>query len=107
MLRVQTEELINAVMIRLEGRLTGEGADHVRSLVSRCEIEMEIIVDLTELLFVDALGEQVLSFLKKLGAQFVADTAYSRDICERLDLPPVRNDRLSNPLSEGSNGNGR
>ena len=39
------------------------------------------------MMFIDAIGEEVLLFVKKLGAQFVAETSYSRDICERLNLP--------------------
>jgi hypothetical protein len=38
-------------------------------------------------MFIDAIGEEVLLFVKRLGAQFVAETSYSRDVCERLQLP--------------------
>jgi anti-anti-sigma regulatory factor len=87
MLRVETQESGDALIFRLEGRFTGEGAEHVRTLVTRCDNEVRLVIDLTEILFIDALGEGVLSFLKRLGAQFVADTSYSRDVCERLRLP--------------------
>ena len=87
MLRVETQESVDALIFRLEGRFTGEGAEHVRTLVARSDNEMRLVIDLTEVLFIDALGEGVLSFLKRLGAQFVAETSYSRDVCERLQLP--------------------
>jgi anti-anti-sigma regulatory factor len=90
MLRVETQESVDALTFRLEGRFTGEGAEQVRALVTRCNNEMRLVIDLTEVLFIDALGERVLSFLKRLGAQFVAETSYSRDVCERLHLPLVR-----------------
>jgi anti-anti-sigma regulatory factor len=89
MLRVETHESVDALIFKLEGRFTGDGAQHVRALVTRCDNEMRLVIDLTEVLFVDALGEGVLSFLKRLGAQFVAETSYSRDVCERLHLPLV------------------
>ena len=87
MLRVQTQELDGALICRLEGRFTGEGAEQVRTLVTRCDSKPQLVVDLTEILFIDAIGEEVLSFVKKLDAQFIAETSYSRDICERLNLP--------------------
>ncbi len=90
MLRVETQQSTEAMTFKLEGRLTGEGAEHVRALLTRCDHEMRLVIDLTEVLFIDALGEGVLSFLKRLGVQFVAETSYSRDVCERLHLPLVR-----------------
>jgi hypothetical protein len=106
MLRVQTQELDGALICRLEGRFTGEGAEEVRTLVTRCDSKLELVVDLTDVMFIDAIGEQVLLFVKRLGAQFVAETAYSRDVCERLGLP-FRGKRPSNlQVSLNSDGNG-
>ncbi len=81
MLRVETQELDGALICKLEGRFTGEGAEQVRTLATRCDSKLELVVDLTEIMFIDAIGEEVLSFVKKLGAQFIAETSYSRDIC--------------------------
>jgi len=89
MLRVKTNQTIDTLTFKLEGRLVGERAEQVRTLVTRSNTESRLVADITELMFVDAVGEQVLSFLKRLGAQFVAETAYSLDICERLHLPLV------------------
>jgi hypothetical protein len=105
MLRVQTQELDAALICRLEGRFTGEGAEEVRRLVTRCDSKLELVVDLTEVMFIDAIGEEVLLFVKRLGAQFIAETSYSRDICEQLNLPLVRTQK-SNTLSGNSDGNG-
>jgi hypothetical protein len=104
MLRVETQELDGALICTLEGRFTGEGAEHVRLLVTRYGSKLELIIDLTEVMFVDAVGEDVLSLIKKLGGEFVAETAYARDICERLQLPLVPNHRQNSGLP--SNGNG-
>jgi hypothetical protein len=70
--------------------LTGEGAEQVRTLVTRGDVRLKLVVDLTEMMFIDAIGEEVLSFAEKLGAQFIAETSYSRDVCERLNLPLVK-----------------
>jgi hypothetical protein len=106
MLRVITTHRVEILTFKLEGRLTGERAEQVRALVTRSNTEMGVVVDITELLFVDALGEEVLSFLKRLGAQFLAETAYSLDVCERLNLPLVPK-QGSGPPSVGPNGNSR
>jgi hypothetical protein len=106
MLRVETKQLDGALICRLEGRFTGAGAEQVRMLVTRCDSKLKLVVELTEVLFIDAIGEEVLSFLKRLGGCFVADTSYSRDVCERLDLPLVRNHKSSTQLSYGPDGNG-
>jgi hypothetical protein len=89
MLRVETRESDGFLMCRLEGRFTGDGAEQVRALVTRCNSKLELVIDLTEMMFIDAIGEEVLSFVKKLGARFIAETSYSRHICERLNLPLV------------------
>jgi len=89
MLRLITSHTVDILTFKLEGRLTGERAEQVRTLVTRSNAEMRLIVDITELMFVDALGEEVLAFLKRLGATFLAQTAYSLDVCERLRLPLV------------------
>jgi len=106
MLRVQTQELDGALICRLEGRFTGKGAEEVRTLVTPCDSKLELVVDLTEIMFIDAIGEEVLLFVKRLGAQFVAETSYSRDVCERLQLPLVRKDKSTNHLLGGSDGKG-
>lgn len=84
MLRVETQELDGALICRLEGRFTGEGAEEVRRLVTRCDSKLELVVDLTDVMFIDAIGEEVLLFVKRLGAQFVAETSYSRDVANGL-----------------------
>jgi STAS domain len=107
MLRVQTQELDGALICRLEGRFTGEGAEEVRRLVTRCESQLELVVDLTEVMFIDAIGEEVLLFVKRLGAQFVAETSYSRDVCERLQLPLIGKRKSNMQVPANSKGNGQ
>ena len=105
MLRVETQQLDGSLICRLEGRLTGEGAEQVRTLVTRGDSKLELVIDLTEMMFLDAVGEEVLSFAKKLAARFIAETAYSRDVCERLSLPLVKH-QPSSQVSANKDGNG-
>jgi len=106
MLRVETQQLDGSLICRLEGRFTGQGAEQVCTLVTRCDSGLKLVVDLTEMMFVDAIGEQVLSLAKKLGAKFIAETSYSRDVCERLDLPMVQKQKSNGQVSVDSDGNG-
>ena len=106
MLRVQTQELDGALICRLEGRFTGKGAEEARTLVTRCDSKLELVVDLTEVMFVDAIGEEVLLFVRKLGAQFVAETSYSRDVCERLQLPFIGKRTSHMQVPSNSDGDG-
>lgn len=101
MLRVEVHDSVNASIFRVEGRLTTETADHLRTLATRCNGGTRLVVDLTELMFADTVGEDVLSFFKRLGAEFLAETSYSLDVCERLHLPLARK-----RLSPRSNGDG-
>jgi len=106
MLRVQTQKLDGALICRLEGRFTGKGAEEVRTLVTRCDSKLELVVDLTDVMFIDAIGEEVLLFVKRLGAQFVAETSYSRDVCERLQLPFIGKRKSNMQVPGNSDGNG-
>jgi len=99
MLRVETEEVGGVLICRLQGRFIGEGAEQVRILVTRCGSTLQLVVDLTEIMFIDSLGEEVLSFVNKLGAQFIAETSYSHDICERLNLSLVRKPKANAHVS--------
>ena len=78
-------------LLRLEGRLTGADADHIHTLMTRSYAGPRMVVDVTDVTFVDSVGEAVLSLLGRLGAEFVAETAYTSDVCERLQLPLARN----------------
>ena len=106
MLRVETEELEGNLICRLEGRFTSQGAEEVRTLLTRSDGKLELVVDLTDVMFIDAIGEEVLLFVKRLGAQFVAETSYSRDVCERLQLPFVDKRKSNMQDTRNSNGNG-
>ena len=86
MLRVEICDSAQSLILKLEGRFTGSDAEHTRTLTTRLAAREKLLVDLTEVEFVDATGEQVLSFLGRFGADFVAPNSYVLDVCERLNL---------------------
>jgi hypothetical protein len=91
MLRFEIRNSGEKSHIMLEGRLAGDDAEHVRIEIARRPVSVELIVDLTEIVFIDDIGEQVLSFLGRLGAVFVAPNSYTLDVCERLSLSVAPN----------------
>jgi hypothetical protein len=86
MLRVEIQDSANALSLKLEGRFTGDDAENTRALMARCQDGITLVVDLTEVTFIDSVGEEVLWFFGRFGAEFVAQTSYTLDICERLHL---------------------
>jgi len=86
MLRVDIRDSANTLSIKLEGRFTRVDAENTRMLVTRCRNGVRLVVDLTEVTFIDSVGEEVLSFFGRFGAEFLAQTSYALDTCERLHL---------------------
>jgi hypothetical protein len=97
MLRVDICDSANSLTLKLEGRFTGNNARSSYTLIARCHEGTTLVVDLTEVTFIDFVGEEALLFFGRFGAEFVAQTSYTLDICERLDL------RLA--LDKASDGN--
>ena len=85
MLRVQFQG--NGNLMRIEGRLVGSFAEDTRSLITAKNIPAGLVVDLSELNYCDALGDEVLSWLGRLGCRFIAGNTYSSFICMTLSLP--------------------
>jgi hypothetical protein len=86
MLRVEICDSAETLILKLVGRFTGDGAEQTRTLAARIAARRKVLVDLTEVVFIDAVGEEVLSFLGRFGAEFVAPNSYVLDVCERLNL---------------------
>ena len=87
MLRMEFYELPDCMKMRMEGRFVRDFAEHARTLIGDSPLPSKLIVDLSEVNFVDAVGEEVLLWFKEIGLTFIAESAYSRDVCERLQLP--------------------
>lgn len=86
MLRVEFNRGDHGLIVQLSGRLVGAYAEGARIALSQSELPPSIVVDLCEMSFVDSFGEQVLLWLARRGARFIADNVYTRGVCEHLQL---------------------
>ncbi len=87
MLRVEFNHDANGTLfVRLQGRLVGPYAEDARITLARYQVPPTIIVDLSEVTFIDPLGEEVLLWLGRMGSEFVTENVYARSVCERLQL---------------------
>lgn len=107
MLRVEVLDSANTLSFKLQGRLTGNDAESTRMLVTRFRVGMRLVVDLTDVTFIDSVGEEVLSFFARFNAEFVAQTSYTLDICERLSLRVTSDGASDTKLPGASRTNGR
>lgn len=90
MLRIEFHEHQETVTLKAEGRFVGRYAEDIKQMVLRCTHARRLEVNLSEVTFVDSAGEDVLLWLAHVGGRFVTETSYSRDVCERLQLPIIR-----------------
>ena len=89
MFRMEFENIANSLIVRVEGRFVGHFAEEARVLIARRHIPPTLIVDITEVTFVDSNGEDALTWVSEIGGRFVAESSYALDVCERLGLPVV------------------
>jgi hypothetical protein len=88
MLRVTFEDgAFDTTIVKLEGRLVGKFAEAARTAVLRSQPQRKLVVNLSAVSFVDEVGEKLLSELRQIGGEFLADNLYSRFVCESLHLP--------------------
>ena len=86
MVRAQFHQTNDHLALKLEGRLVSARAVEVKSLVSRHFVPNDLLVDVSEVTYVDPVGERLFLWLRDLQAKFVAETCHARDIRERLQL---------------------
>lgn len=98
-LRAEVQDSEKALVLRLVGRFAADDAEHIRMLVTRGNPERGLVVDLTEVTFIDSVGEATLSFMSRLGAKFIAEDVYILGVCERLNLPLARNGKRKQSAS--------
>ena len=87
MFRAQIIQLANGPTLKMEGNLVGQWAEEAKSLVTNGPVPRGLIVDLTDVSYVDSVGEKVLSWLASVGASFMAKAVYAASLCEQLQLP--------------------
>jgi len=98
MFRIDVHEADGKATMQIAGRLGAEFAEEVRRQVLRRKNPLRLVIDLSEATFVDDSGEEVLSWLGRIGAQFIVQDFYWLDVCERLQLP-ILNRSGSGPRS--------
>ena len=90
MLRVEFHDKGDFVIMRVQGGFVGRFAEEVKDLIARSsQVPTRAVVDLSDTSFVDETGEEILCWLANTGTSFIADNAYSSDVCERLKLPLI------------------
>ncbi len=89
MFRMAMVEARGGITMTIEGRLVGLFAEEAKQLIVRRKIPAELTVDISEVTYVDSVGELALMWMRLVGAKFVAQSSYSLDVCERLHLPVI------------------
>ncbi len=90
MFRAEIQWLANGPTLKLEGKLVADWAEQARCLVTKDVVPEGLIVDLTEVSYIDSMGEQLLKWLASVGAVFVAGSVYAIAVCDRLRLSPMQ-----------------
>jgi hypothetical protein len=89
MLRITLPAASRSGSFILEGRLTGLWAKELLRVARAENPGQTKIFDLREVFYVDSQGEDVLRWLSGRGAKFIAESAYGKDLCTRLNLHRV------------------
>ena len=97
MLRITLPSTNGPEIVALEGRLAGLWAQELLRVVRKANQGPGTIFDLQEVFYVDSSGEEVLRILSQVGARFITDSAYGKDLCKRLRLH-----RIAAPELRGS-----
>lgn len=97
MFRVELKQEQERLVMKIEGKLTGEYAEHARTVVTCCDPGTKLVVDLRDITYVDGSGEEVLTLLARMRAEFIADNPYTHELCERLELTPSRSNHQPIP----------
>ena len=89
MMRIELKDSAKTMVMRIQGSFVGKFAENARGPITHCKMLPKLIVDLSEVSFVDSTGEEVLAWLGQLGGMFIAKTCHSQHVCGRLRLPMV------------------
>ena len=82
-----TATTTDKVVLKLEGRLVGPWVDELRNTVLRTNSSQPLEIEVADLTFADAEGENALSWLHRLGARFRGRGPFSGYLLDRLNIP--------------------
>jgi hypothetical protein len=101
MLRITLPSANGSGIFVLEGRLAGLWAQELLRVVREANQGPGTIFDLQDVFYVDSSGEEVLRILSRVGAKFLTDSAYGKDLCKRLKLHRIASEvRISQQAVE-------
>jgi hypothetical protein len=89
MLRITLPTSSHSGLFILEGRLAGLWAKELLRVARAANQVYGNIFDLQEVFFVDSEGERALRLLGGTGARFITESAYGKDLCNRLKLERI------------------
>jgi hypothetical protein len=78
----------------LEGRLVGLWVKELIRVTRQLGPGTTSVFDIEDVFYVDSLGEETLLWLNRLGATFITNTAYGKDLCRRLHLRRAATSKL-------------
>jgi ABC-type transporter Mla MlaB component len=104
MFRAEIQWLASGPTLKLEGRLVTDWAEQARCLVTKDVLPKGLLVDLTEVSYVDSAGEQLLKWLASVGAVFIGGSVYAFAVCDRLRLPIMQRIAERRKRRHGSSG---
>lgn len=97
MLRI---DLLGSATLRMSGRMAEGCREEVKAFVGLHGVLPSMVVDLSEVTYVDRAGEEALCWLGQLGAKFMANNSYGLHVCERLQLSIAESRALSERLHD-------
>ena len=86
MLRITLPTSVKSPVYLLEGKLAGLWAKEFIRVTSHLGPGTTAAFDIENVIYVDSLGEETLLWLNRLGAVFIVENVYGRDLCKRLRL---------------------
>jgi hypothetical protein len=104
MFRAEIQWLASGPTLKLDGKLVADWAEQARCLITKDVLPEGLIVDLTEVSYVDSAGEQFLKWLASVGAVFIAGRVYPFAVCDRLRLQPMQEITERRKRRPGSSG---
>jgi hypothetical protein len=101
MIRIELDASAKTMTMRIHGSFIGKCTEDARRFVAHCKRLPKLIVDRSEASVIDSTGKEVLSWLGRLGGEFVAKRSPSHRDCERLH--PANGERCipASPTSAG------
>jgi len=101
MLRI---DLLDTAIVRMSGRMTEGCREEVETFLASEPTLPGIIVDLSEVTYIDHAGEEALCWLGRRGAKFTAENPYALHMCGRLHLSMVEPGHRVRPASTKAGG---